>query len=148
MRIVGNILILIGIVFGVLGVRSYLRDDRYAKSSVVAKASVISVQIEPNRWKNVDHVRLVLGYVRDGVKDSIENNFSDVYSDSRNRLTEERLRSATYYVRYVPKENRGQKIPDWVIVNQTGEFEVSYGRSSFGHMATLILLGFLMRMFG
>lgn len=148
MRTIGIIIIIIGILFGIFGVRSYLRDDRYVKASVVVKASVISAEVEPNPWKNVDHVRLVLSYMRDGVTDSIENNYTDVYSKDDARVSEEELKAATHYVRYVPKEKRGENIPNWVIANSTGEFEGSFGRSSFVQMFTLILLGFMIRMFG
>lgn len=148
MRIISVILISLGILFGIFGVRSYLRDDAYAKASVIVKASVISAKVEPNRWKNVDHIRLVLSYMRDGVTDSIENNYTDVYSKDEPRTSEEELKTATYFVRYVPKEKRSDNIPNWLMVNSNGDFEGSYGRSSFLQMFTLILLGFMIRMFG
>lgn len=148
MRIIGVILVFIGIIFGIFGIRSYLRDAAYVKASVVVKASVLSAEVKPNPWKNVDGVRLVLTYVRDGVTDSIENNYSEVYSKNENRISEEKLKAATHYVRYVPKENRSENIPNWVMANRTGEFEGSYGRTSFGQMVTFILLGFMVRMFG
>jgi hypothetical protein len=148
MRIISVILISLGILFGIFGFRSYLRDDRYVKASVVVKASVISAKVEPNPWKNVDHVRLVLLYMRDGVTDSIENNYTDVYSKDELRTSEEELKAATHYVRYVPKEKRSKNIPNWVMVNSNGEFEGFYGCSSFGQMFSFILLGFMVRRFG
>lgn len=148
MRIISVILISLGILFGIFGFRSYLRDDRYVKASVVVKASVISAKVEPNPWKNVDHVRLVLLYMRDGVTDSIENNYTDVYSKDELRTSEEELKAATHYVRYVPKEKRSKNIPNWVMVNSNGEFEGFYGLSSFGQMFSFILLGFMVRRFG
>lgn len=148
MRTIGIIIIIIGIIFGIFGVRSFLRDNAYVNASVVVKASVISAEVEPNPWKNVDHVRLVLSYMRDGVTDSIENNYTDVYSKDDARVSEEELKAATHFVRYVPKEKRSGNIPNWLMVNSNGEFEGSYGRSSFVQMFTLILLGFMVRMFG
>lgn len=141
MRIIGILLILIGIISGLLGLRSYMRDDAYAKASVVVKASVISAKVEPNPWKNVDHVRLVLLYMRDGVTDSIENNYADVYSKDELRTSEEELKAATYYIRYVPKEKRSKNIPDWVMVSNKDKHDGVYGQTGFGWMFKFLIVG-------
>lgn len=148
LRTIGIIIIIAGIIFGISGVKSYLRDDAYAKASVVSTASVKSAEIKPMSGKAVGSIRLILTYVRDGVADSTELNFAEAYSDNNPLPTEVELKAVSYYVRYVPKEKRSENIPNWVMVNRTGEFEGFYGRSSFGQMFTLILLGFMVRMFG
>lgn len=148
MKILSNLLIAIGVIFGIVGVRSYLRDDAYAQESVVEKASILSAEVTPNPWKNVDGVRLVLTYNRDGVADTLTHTYSEVYSKNDLRITEEKLQAIPFFVRYVPKENRSEKIPDWVIVDSTGEFEGFYGQTSFGQMFTFFLIGIMVRMFG
>lgn len=148
MKILSILLITIGVIFGIVGVRSYLRDDAYAQASVVEKASVLSAEVTPNPWKNVDGVRLVLTYKRDGVADTLTHTYSEVYSKNDLRITEEKLQAIPFFVRYVPKEKRSEKIPDWVIVESTGAFEGSYGRTSFGQMFTFFLIGIMVRMFG
>lgn len=148
MRIIGNILILIGIFFGLFGVRSYLRDKSYGEASTVVKASVKSVEVKPKSGKGMVGIEMVLTYMRDGATDSIEHNFSEAYSNKDPLPTEEEIMKSSIYVRYVPKEKRSEKIPDWLMVNSNGEFEGSYGLSSFGQMFSFILLGLMVRMFG
>lgn len=148
MRIIGNILILIGIIFGVFGVRSYLRDDAYAKESTVVKASVISAEVEPMSGKAVGSIHMVLTYMHDGVADTIEHNFSEAYSNNNPLPKVEELMKSSLYVRYVPKEKRNERIPNWVLVSNKEEFEGFYGRSSFGQMFAFILLGLMIKMFG
>ncbi len=148
MRIISILLFIIGIIFGLFGVRSYWRDDAYAKASTVVKASVISAEVKPMSGKAVGSIRLVLSYMRDGVADSIEHNFSEAYSDKDPLPTEEELKAASPYVRYMPREKRSKTIPNWVLVSNNGEFESGYGRSSFGQMFTFILLGLMVSIFG
>lgn len=148
MKTLSIILIAIGVIFGTFGVRSYLRDEAYAQASVVEKASVLSAEVTPNPWKNVDGVRLVLTYKRDGVADTLTHTYSEVYSENDPRISEEKLQATPFFVRYVAKENRSEKIPDWVIVDSTGAFEGFYGQTSFGHMFTFFLIGIMVRMFG
>ncbi|WP_332021537.1 hypothetical protein, partial [Kaistella sp.] len=69
MRIISVILISLGILFGYFGVRSYLRDDAYAKASVVVKSSVKWAEVIPNPWKSTVSIKLMLSYMRDGVPD-------------------------------------------------------------------------------
>lgn len=148
MRIIGTTLIIIGFIFGLLGIRSYWRDDTYEKASTVVKASVKSVEIKPMSGKAVGSIRMVLNYMRDGIADSIEHNFSAAYSNKDPLPTVKQLHTTPFYVRYVPKGKRSETIPNWVIVSNNGEFDGSYGLSSFGQMLTFILMGFMVRMFG
>lgn len=147
MKTISIILILIGIVFGIFGVRSYLRDDAYAKASVVVKASVKSAEVKPMSGKAVASISMVLSYLRDGVADTIEHHFSKAYSNNDPLPTVEELNTTTLYIRYVPKEKRSEKTPNWVLVSSNGEFDVLYGGSYFGQMFTFILLGIMLRVF-
>jgi hypothetical protein len=148
MRIISIILIIIGIIFGLLGVRSYLRDKSYEEASIAVKASVISAEVKPMSGKAVASIHIYLSYMRDGVADSIKYNFSEVYSDKDPLPTEEELKAAPPYVRYVPEEKRSKTIPNWVMVSSNGEFDGLYGRSLFGQMFTFILLGLMVSIFG
>lgn len=147
MKIIGQILVLIGIIFGVIGVQSCLRDDAYAKASIIVKASVKSVEIKPMSGKAVGSIHMVLNYMRDGVADTIEHNFSTAYSNNEPLPTAKELKKSTLYVRYVPVEKRNEHSPNWTIVSKNGEFEGFYGWPQFGKMLTFILLGSLIRMF-
>lgn len=98
--------------------------------------------------KAVGSIYLVLTFLRDGVEDIIEHNYSESYSIDDPLPSIEELSAASYYVRYVPKEKRSEKFPDWVLVTSNGEFDALYGRSSFGQMFTFILLGFMIKFFG
>lgn len=134
-------MIIMGLLCGLLGVRSYLRDDAYAKASVVVKASVTSAEVKPMSGKAVGSIRLKLTYMRDGVEDSIEHNFSEAYSNSDPLPTIEELNAASLYIRYVPKENRSKNIPDWVIVSNKDKHDGAYGESAFGWMLKFLILG-------
>lgn len=148
MRIISIILIITGIIFGLFGVRSYWRDDAYAKASIIVKASVISAEVKPMSGKAVASIRLVLSYKRDGGLDSLEHHYSEAYSSQNPLPTVEKLKAASPCVRYVPKDKRSKMSPNWVLVSDNGEFEGWYGRSSFMQMFTFILLGIMVRMFG
>lgn len=114
----------------------------------MAKASVQTAEVKPMSGKAIASIRLTLTYFRDDVADSIEHNFSESYSIKNPLPSIDKLKAATYYVRYVPKEKRTEKIPNWVLVSSNEEFDGLYGRSSFGQMFTCILLGFMIKLFG
>lgn len=147
MKLIGTTLIFIGIIFGVFGARSYWHSYLYNQASTTVKATVKSAEIKPMSGKAVGSIRIVLSYKRDGLTDSLEYNFSEAYSNKEPLPSEEELKSATYYVRYVPKEKTNKNIPDWVMVSKKGEFEEFYGISTFTQMFTFILLGIMVRMF-
>lgn len=146
MKAISIILISIGILSGLFGVRTYLRDDAYAKGSVVVKASVKSAEVKPNPWKNVGSIRLLLTYMRDGVVDSLAHNYSEVYSNNDPLPTIAELKAASPHVRYVPNKNRSEKIPDWVTVSNTEEYDGSYGWPAFNRMIIFIVMGLLVRL--
>ena len=147
MRIISIILIIIGIVFGLLGVRSYWREKSYEKASIAVKALVKSAEVKPKSGKGMVGIEMILTYNRDGVADSIEHNFSAPYSTNNPMPAEVELKAASYYVRYVPTEKRSKTIPNWVMVSNNGKFDGLYGRALFGQMFTFIVLGFMVKIF-
>lgn len=141
MRIIGIILIFFGILSGLLGVRSYLRDSAYAKASTTVKASVKSAEVKPMSGKGVASIRLVLVYVRDGIIDSLEHNYSQFYSKDNPLPTVDKLKTATPHVRYVPKAKRSKNIPDWVMVSSKDKHDGAYGQTGFSWMLNFLIPG-------
>lgn len=147
MKTISIILIIVGIILGLLGLRSYWLDYSYKNASIAVKASVESVEVKPKSGKAVGSIRLVLSFIRDGVADSTAHNFSQEYSNINPLPTAEELQGASLYVRYVPKENRGKtSFPNQVLVSNTNEYEGFYNRALFGQMFTFILLGVIIRL--
>lgn len=147
MRIISKLIFIVAIVFGVLGIREYIRDAAYAKASIVVKATVISAKVKPNPFKAVGSINLLLSYMRDGVIDSIEHNYTELYSIQHPLPSIETIKGTSYYVRYVPKAQSSVAIPNWFIVSRNEKFEAMYGRTEFGQMANCILLGCIVLLF-
>ncbi len=141
MRVIGILFIILGIISGLLGMRSYLRDDAYAKASVVVKSSVKWAEVKPNPWKSTVNIKLMLSYMRDGVPDSLEHNYSQFYSKDEPLPTVEKLKAATPHIRYVPKGKQTKNIPDWVMVSSMQQHDGVYGRSGFNWMFKFLILG-------
>lgn len=144
MRIIGTILIIFGILCGLLGVRSYLRDSAYAEASTTVKASVKLAEVKPMSGKGVASIRLVLAFLRDGVEDTLEHNYSKAYSINDPLPTPEELITASLYVRYVPKEKRSKNIPDWVMVSNKDKHDGVYGETGFGWMFQFLIPGIML----
>lgn len=146
MKILGNLLIIIGIISGLLGVRSYWRDYTYKKASIAVKASVKSVEIKPFSGKAVAGIDYTLNYMRDGIADSTKYNTTEEYSFKNPLPTAEELQATPFYVRYVPQNRRTEtSFPNRVTVNNNGKYEGFYNRAVFGQMFVLILLGYMVK---
>lgn len=141
MKAIGILFIIFSILSGLLGVRSYLRDDAYAKASVVVNSSVKWAEIKPNPWKSTVSIKRMLIYMRDGVADSLEHNCSQFYSKDNPLPTIEKLKAATPHIRYVPKEKRSKNIPDWVMVSNKDKHDGVYGQTGFGWMFKFLIVG-------
>ncbi|HCF62836.1 MAG TPA: hypothetical protein DEU93_00600 [Chitinophagaceae bacterium] len=147
MKAISIILIVVGIIFGFLSLRSFWSDHAYEKASTTVKASVKSVDIKPMSGKAVASIRRVLYYIRDGVADSTEQNYSKLYTNNNPLPSEEELKSTSLYVRYVPKNRRSETVfPDRVLVSSDEEYEGYYNRAMFGQMFAFILLGLMIRL--
>ena len=141
MQIIGILLIFLGIISGLMGVRSYLRDSAYAKASTTVKASVKSAEVKPMSGKAVASVHLVLAFLRDGVEDTLEHNYSKAYSINNPLPTPEELNGASLYVRYLPNDKRSKNIPDWVMVSSKDKHDGAYGQTGFSWMLKFLILG-------
>lgn len=147
MRIVGTILIISGILGGLLALWSYRRDEAYAKASVAVKAYVRSAEVKPMSGKAVGSIRLVLAFLRDGVEDTLEYSYSETFSIHDPLPTVEELKARTPYVRYVPRENKRNSIPDWVMVSNKDRHSGANGEPAFWWMFRLILFGVLLSIY-
>lgn len=147
MRIISTVLIVIGILFGLFGVRSYWRDHRYEKASIVTKSTISSVRIEPVR-NGLSNILYTLTYIRDGATDTTVHKITEAYTDKNPLPAIAQLQASTLYVQYVPKDKRGETAyPYRVMVSSDGLYPGTYGRGLFGQMFTFILLGFIVRLF-
>jgi hypothetical protein len=146
MKILGILLIVLGIIIGMFGVRSYWRDYTYKRASIAVKASVKSVEIKPFSGKAVAGIYYTLNYMRDGIADSTKYNTTEEYSFKNPLPTKEKLQAVSFYVRYIPKEKRREtSFPNQVLVSHNMEYEGFYNRALFGQMLVLILLGYIVK---
>lgn len=128
MRVISNFFFKVGIVFGLLGIRKYWREHLYVKASIVEKAKVLSAYVKPNPFKAIGSIRMELTFMREGRFDTIEYDFSETA-----------YKAKTYYVRFVPRKNRREWIPNWLIVGNEQKFDGHYGRTPNGLLLLLIL---------
>lgn len=148
MRIISTVLIVVGIIFGLFGIRSYWHDYRYEKTSIVTKSTISSVRIEPVR-DGLANILYNLTYRRDGATDTTEYKITEAYTNKNPLPTIAQLQAATLYVQYVAKDKRGETAyPFRVMVSSDGQYPGTYGRGLFGQMFTFVLLGFIVRLFG
>jgi len=128
MRVISNFFFIVGIVFGLLGIRKYWREHLYVKASIVEKAKVLSAYVKPNPFKAIGSIRMELTFMREGRFDTVEYDFSETA-----------YKAKTYYVRFVPRKNRREWIPNWLIVGNEQKFDGHYGRTPNGLLLLLIL---------
>lgn len=147
MRKIGVILIIIGFLFGILGVVSFWRDNSFKKASTASKAIVDSVDIKPIR-DGLSNIFYYLVYMRDGSMDTREHQITTEYTIKNPIPSVEELKSTIFYVHYVPSANKERTyFPERVYVNNSPEYEGLYKEALFGQMLTLILLGIMVRLF-
>lgn len=148
MKTISRILIITGIVFGLLGLRSYWRDYTFKKASSVVQASVISVNVTPIR-SGLSSIQYSLGYSRDGMNDTLHHTITEAYTTLHPLPTLSQLKSESFYIHYVPENKRNEtSFPYRTHVNKNGIYGGFYNRALFGQMVAFILLGYMVRMFG
>lgn len=147
MRIVSTILIIIGILFGLFGVWSFWREYGFERARVVSKGTISSLRTEPVR-NGLTNILYTITYLRDGATDTIKHKVTEQWTDSNPLPTTAQLQSQTFYIHYVPKENRSETVhPKRVMVLDSKDYPSFYYRTAFGQMFTLILMGFMVRLF-
>lgn len=141
MKAIGILFIIFSILAGLLGVRSYLRDDAYAKAST---SRILPTAFPDMGFTSADFTKaftVVLAFLRDGVEDTLEYSYSEAFSINDPLPTVEELKSRTPYVRYVPKEKRSKNMPDWVMVSNIDKHDGAYGQTGFSWMLKFLILG-------
>lgn len=148
MKTIGIILTTLGIISGLLGIRSYWRDYTYKKVSIAVKPSAKSVVIEPVR-NGLSNIIYSILFDRDGAVDTTEHKITEEYTYKNPLPTIEQLQAASLYVHYVPKDKRSETaFPYRVVVTSDGIYPGFYNRALLGQMFTFILIGYMVRMFG
>lgn len=150
------ILIALGVVFGLSGVRSLLKDHGYRKSSVVVKADVIQADVKDIRTqygnyylKPTHQITQQLAFLRDGSLDTmtLESQFL-MYTEGKTTTnpnpipTAEELMKQPKYIRYVPESKKEDTaFPDRIDINTDGEYEAQNNWSPFFQMLICFVAG-------
>jgi len=147
MRTLSTVLIVIGILFGLFGIWTFGREYGYKKARVVTKGIVSSVRTEPIR-SGLTNILYTITYLRDGATDSIEHKITEQWTDKKPLPAIAQLRSQTFYIHYVPKEERSKTVyPMRVMVLDSDIYPGFYYPASFGQMFTFILIGMMGKLF-
>lgn len=147
MRVLSVILIMLGVLFGLLGVRACWHDFQYKNNSVVAAATVVSIDVKPIR-SALSSINYQLSYTRDGKPDTLQHRITKHHTvyDPLPSLNE--LQSATWYIRYVPVINRNNTaLANQLYVTETNRYPGTYGSSFFIRMLTFILISYIIQKF-
>jgi len=74
------IIIIIGIIFGLLSIRSVWREYKYQQVVTIAKANVLSVATKPFSGKALASIQYKLVYQHDHILDTISYSTAEEYS--------------------------------------------------------------------
>lgn len=161
MKIASKVLIILGVVYGLFGIRSVWREYSYQKGSIVAKASILSVEIKDIRTngnyylKPTHRITHHLSFLRDGKMDTLaeKSNFL-LYPEGKtinnpNKIpTVGELMKQEKYIRYVPiSKKKETSFPHRIDINNNGEFQSFIRFQHFISMAIMMLLSFSIRYF-
>ncbi|MDD3005318.1 hypothetical protein [Flavobacterium sp.] len=142
MKNTGKILIIIGIIFGLLSIRSVWREHKYQQVVTTAKANVLSVETKPFSGKAVASIQYKLVYQHDDVLDTISYATTEEYSIKEPLPSLEELKAVDFYVHYVPKSKQSETaFPESVSVSNMPQYESFNRFQGFGSMLVFILLG-------
>ncbi|MCK9453393.1 MAG: hypothetical protein M0Q90_16985 [Bacteroidales bacterium] len=162
MKNTGKILIIIGIIFGLLGISSVWKDYTYRKASVVVKGKILSVEIKDIRakygnyyLKPTHHIDQHLTFLRDGSMDTItlKSNFL-LYTKGKTTKnpnpipTVEQLMKHEKYVRYVPESKKNETVfPERIDINNNREYVAQHRTSFFFNMVFCFVFGGILNLF-
>ncbi len=160
MKNTGKLIIIIGIIFGLLGISSAWKDYTYRKASVVVKAEIASAEINDIRTKHgnyylkpTHHIHQSLVFLRDGKMDTIllKSNFllytEGRFLDNPNPVPEvDQLMKQDKYVRYVPDNKKKETaFPDRIDINSDGIYEAEYRFTFFVYMMFCFVVALFFR---
>ncbi len=148
MRAIGIIVIIIGVISGLLNLRSCVRNEGYRKASTVVKARIIDVDVEPVK-STVSAITYTLVYQKKDGLDTLKQRVSELHSDKNPLPSREELKRTPKYVVYVPDKNKkATSFPDRVQINNSGKYENLYRYNGLIRMITYMLLGWMVMRFG
>lgn len=156
-----KLLLILGVIFGLLGLRSFWRDYTYRKASVVVKAKIFSAEIKDIRTngnyylKPTHHITHHFAFLKDGIMDTLTDKVNFLlytegrYFDNPNPIpTVEQLMKQDRYVRYVPKSKRNETaFPDRIDINNNGEYTAQHSVSFFYNMLFCFVAGGILSRF-
>lgn len=159
---ISKALIVLGVVFGLLGISSVWKDYTYRKASVVVKAQILSVVIKDIRTKHGNYylkpthnINQQLSFLRDGSRDTITlKSVFLLYTEGKTTKnpnpvpTVEQLMRQVKYVRYVPESKKKETaFPDRIDINDNGEYEAQHKISYFLKMLFCFVFGGILHLF-
>ncbi len=148
MRAIGIIVIIIGVVSGLLNLRSCVRNEGYRKASTVVRAKIIDVNVEPVK-STVSAITYTMVYQKEGRVDTLKQRVSELHSDKNPLPSKEQLKQTPKYVVFVPEKNKKTTaFPDRVQINNSGKYENLYRYNGLIRMITYVLLGWMVMRFG
>ena len=148
MKNAGKILIILGVVFGLLGIRSLWREYKYHQVVTTAKANVLFVETKPFSGKAVASIRYKLVYQHDYATDTIPYSTTEEYSIKEPLPSSEELKALDFYVHYVPKTKQSETtFPDRIYINNDSIYKAEYRFSFFVNMLFCFIFGGILNLF-
>ena len=146
MKNIGKILIIRGIIFGLLGIRSVWREYKFQQIVTTTKANVMSVETKPFSGKAVASIQYKLVYQHDHILDTISYSTTEEYSIKRPLPSIEELKAIDFYVHYVPKSKQSETaFPDRIYINNNSKYEGEYSFSFFVNMLFCFVVALFFR---
>lgn len=146
MKKAGKILIILGVVFGLLGIRSLWREYKFQQIVTTAKANVLSLETKPFSGKALSSIQYKLVYQHDDVLDTISYATTEEYSIKEPLPSLEELKAVDFYVHYVPKSKQSETaFPDRIYINNYSIYKAEYRLSFFVNMLFCFVVALFFR---
>lgn len=146
MKNTGKILIILGVVFGILGIRSLWREYKYHQVVTTAKTNVLSVETKPFSGKAVASIQYKLVYQHDYTPDTISYSTTEEYSTKEPLPSLEELKAVDFYVHYVPKSKQSKTaFPNRIYINNDSIYKAEYRLSFFVNMLFCFVVALFFR---
>jgi ribosomal protein S8E len=142
---IGKLLIGLSVSCGILGVLSNWREYNYRKATIVAKASIVSVDIKPKSGKAMASVDYVIIYEKDNAVDTLTYTTTEEFSADNPLPSVEELKAHDVYVHYVPINRQSDtSFRDRLHVSGSQEIEASFSSKWFTFSLVILVLTYLL----
>ncbi len=146
MKNTSKIIIIIGIIFGLLSIRSVWREHKYQQVVTTAKATVLSVETKPFSGKTVVSIQYKLVYQHDYVPDTISYSTTEEYFIKEPLPSLEELKTVDFYVHYVPKPKQIEAtFFDHIYINNDSIYKAEYRFTFFVYMLFCFVVALFFR---